>query len=82
MKKDLPMPNASKLSANTLIPISLAAAVAAGSFYLAAANSKIESNEKMIVKNEIQMQSMKKESNSYYIDIIQRLSRIEEAIKK
>ena len=74
------MPNT--ISTKTLIPVSLAATIGLGSFYLSAGNSKIENNTTKINKNEVAIQSHVVETNKSYIEIIQRLTRIEEAVKK
>jgi hypothetical protein len=74
------MPNT--ISTKTLIPISIASAIGLGSFYLSAGNSKIETNTAKINKNEVAIQSHVVETNKSYIEIIQRLTRIEEAVKK
>jgi hypothetical protein len=74
------MPNT--ISTKTLIPVSLAFAIGLGSFYVSGYSSKIDTNSVKINKNEIAIESHVVETNKSYIEIIQRLTRIEEALKK
>lgn len=73
---------AQQITTKTLIPISLAGAIGIGSFWLSNSNAQIEENSKKIESNVLDIRSVKDENNDHYIEIIQRLSRIEEAIKK
>jgi hypothetical protein len=70
------------LSVKTLMPLSMVAVVAVGSFHLSASHSKIEFNETKIRQIETALGDFETKSRSNYVEIIQRLARIEEAIKK
>lgn len=72
----------STITTKTLVPISIAGAIGMGSFYFSASNSKIDTNFSKIQRNESIMMDHIKETNKNYIEIIQRLTRIEEAIKE
>ncbi len=71
-----------QLTQKTLVPLSLAAMIGLGGFYLSDANSTVKVNSARIEKNERSIGSFSQETRKHYIEIIQRLSRIEEAIRK
>ena len=73
------MPNS--ITEKTLIPLSIVGFISAGGFYLSAANAKINSNLDQIKKNEIGVRACTISTNKNYVEIIQRLVRIEEKLK-
>lgn len=70
-----------KITLETLIPISIVGFIAVGSFYLSASNAKILENASQILENKTSLKNLETETNKNYVEIIQRLSRIEEAVK-
>ena len=70
------------ISNKTLFPLSFVGMIIAGSFFVAQANSKVEVTEKRVEKLEATIESHISVNSKSYIEIIQRLTRIEEAVKK
>jgi len=69
------------ITKETVIPISLVCVLGYGVFYVSEANSKIENNLFRIQKNEARMEDHTIDANKNLLEIIQRLTRIEEAVK-
>lgn len=69
------------ITKETLVPISIVCAIGYGAFNLSEANSKIETNVIRIDKTETAIEDHEAKDSKEFIEIIQRLTRIEEAVK-
>jgi hypothetical protein len=70
------------ITKKTLVPLSAVGFIAAAIFWLSDSKAKIISNEDKIESNKKMLYEMTQDASKRYIDLVQRLTRIEEAIKK
>ena len=70
----------SKISENTVVPISLILSLVGGIFWLSTLYVKQESEAKEIIDLKASVSETNTKTEKYMLDIVQRLSRIEEAV--